>query len=59
MNDNILEIRKLSAGYRASASPLSGGGEAKTVLKDIDLDIRRDEFFGLIGDSGCGKTTLA
>ena len=59
MNDNILEIRKLSAGYRASASPLSGGGEAKTVLKDIDLDIRRDEFFGLLGESGCGKTTLA
>lgn len=59
MDDNILEIRKLSAGYRSSASPLSGGGEAKTVIKDIDLDIRRDEFFGLLGESGCGKTTLA
>ena len=56
---NILEIRNLSAGYRGSAFPLSGAGRTKAVLKDIDLDIRRNEFFGLLGESGSGKTTLA
>ncbi len=33
------------------------GGETR-VLDDIDLDIRRGEFFSLLGPSGCGKTTL-
>lgn len=39
-------------GYRSA-----GGGETR-VLDDIDLDIRRGEFFSLLGPSGCGKTTL-
>ena len=29
-----------------------------TVLRDIDLAIRKGEFFSLLGPSGCGKTTL-
>ena len=28
------------------------------VLHDIDLSIRKGEFFSLLGPSGCGKTTL-
>jgi peptide/nickel transport system ATP-binding protein len=31
----------------------------KTVLSDIELDIRRGEVLGLIGQSGSGKSTLA
>ena len=33
-------------------------GGATKVLDDIDLDVRRGEFFSLLGPSGCGKTTL-
>lgn len=29
-----------------------------TVLKDIDLTVRKGEFISLIGHSGCGKSTL-
>ncbi|WP_043922831.1 ABC transporter ATP-binding protein [Leadbettera azotonutricia] len=29
-----------------------------TVLNDINLAIRKGEFFSLLGPSGCGKTTL-
>ena len=31
---------------------------ARTVLADISLDVRRGEFFTIVGPSGTGKTTL-
>jgi NitT/TauT family transport system ATP-binding protein len=33
-------------------------GSPNVVLKDIELDVRRGEFVSLVGQSGCGKTTL-
>jgi len=32
--------------------------DEKFVLKDINLDIEKGEFFSILGPSGCGKTTL-
>lgn len=29
------------------------------VLEDVSLDIRRGEIFGLVGETGCGKSVLA
>lgn len=33
-------------------------GSTKTVLKDICIEFKGDEFVSLLGPSGCGKTTL-
>ena len=46
--DPIVEIRNVSFGYEA----------ARPVLRDIDLAIERGAVVGIMGQSGCGKTTL-
>ena len=46
-DDNYLEIRSLGKQY--------GSHQA---LCDVNLTIKRGEFFSLLGSSGCGKTTL-
>jgi oligopeptide/dipeptide ABC transporter ATP-binding protein len=51
MTDALLEVR----GLRVSIS--SDEGEAH-VLDFIDLDLRRGEVLGLVGESGCGKSTV-
>ena len=44
----ILEVRSLSACYAS--------GEA--VLREVSLTVQPGEVLGIIGESGCGKTTL-
>jgi ABC-2 type transport system ATP-binding protein len=40
------------------AQSLTRAFGAKTALKDVSLDVREGELFGLIGPDGAGKTTL-
>ncbi len=53
----LIRIESLVAGY--SSGFLRIGSEEKEVLKDVSLKILPGEILGLIGSSGCGKTTLA
>jgi phospholipid/cholesterol/gamma-HCH transport system ATP-binding protein len=45
---HIVEIRNVSFGYDA----------ARPVLRDVTLSIPRGAVVGIMGQSGCGKTTL-
>jgi len=55
----IIVIRNLSAAYVSRSFGWFGKKEIKPVLNNINLDINTAEIFGLTGESGCGKTTLA
>jgi peptide/nickel transport system ATP-binding protein len=47
----LVAVRDLAVRYRRK-------GQAVTALDGIDLDWQRGEILGLVGESGCGKTTL-
>lgn len=58
MNDTpLLSVKSLTAAYEHRG--VFGKKEIKPVLSGVDLDVNRGEIFGLVGESGCGKTTLA
>ena len=37
---------------------ISKSFEGDKILNNINLSIRKGEFFSILGPSGCGKTTL-
>jgi oligopeptide/dipeptide ABC transporter ATP-binding protein len=56
--DAVIQVRNLRKWYRLGAGAL-GLGE-KIYLKavdDVSFDVERGKTFGLVGESGCGKTT--
>jgi len=59
MSDNyVLEVKNLNAYYKIGGNVL-GGKTKKQVLFDVNFDIKNGEVLGLVGESGCGKTTLS
>ena len=59
MNDNIVEIKNLKKYY-----PLTSGLMKKSIgivraVDDVTFNIPRGKTIGLVGESGCGKTTIS
>lgn len=52
----VLEVNNLVKTYQKSAS-MEEKDEIR-VLKGLDFEVREGEFVGIMGKSGCGKTTL-
>lgn len=58
MQDNILEVNNLKKYF-----PIKSGVLQRTVghvkaVDDVSFSIKKGETFGLVGESGCGKTTI-
>lgn len=49
--DILVSVRHLKMFF-----PMSGGRKLKAV-HDVSFDIKKGECFGVVGESGCGKTT--
>ena len=47
MKQNLLELKDVSKLF-----------DTTEALKDIDLNVKKNEFITLLGPSGCGKTTI-
>ena len=56
--DNLIEVRSLRKWFPIKGGMLSAVRSHVRAVDGVDLDIRRGETLGVVGESGCGKTTL-
>jgi len=54
----LISIHNLKTYYPIRAGILRRVVGNVRAVDDVSFDIRRGEIFGLVGESGCGKTTL-
>jgi oligopeptide transport system ATP-binding protein len=54
----LVEIRELVKHFKLPGGWLTGERRVVHALDNIDLDIYSGEVLGIVGESGCGKTTL-
>jgi oligopeptide transport system ATP-binding protein len=58
-DDNILEVTGLKKHFHVGGGFLAKSSALNIrAVDDVTFSVRRGETFGLVGESGCGKTTL-
>ena len=57
--NNLIEVRNLVKHFEVSSGFFSRNKKVIKAVDGIDFDIKSGETLGLVGQSGCGKTTTA
>ncbi|MGL4402503.1 MAG: ABC transporter ATP-binding protein [Fusobacteriaceae bacterium] len=55
---NVLEIKNLKKYFKIERKSFFQKEKLLKAVDDISFTIKRGETFGLVGESGCGKTTV-
>ncbi|MRR14238.1 ATP-binding cassette domain-containing protein, partial [archaeon] len=55
----LLEIHKVKKHYQITSGIFRKAQGSIAAVDGVDLDIFPDETLGLVGESGCGKTTVS
>ncbi|MEW6127774.1 MAG: dipeptide ABC transporter ATP-binding protein [Acidobacteriota bacterium] len=56
-NDTLIEVKNLTKYFPVGAGLFGKGAEVVKAVDDVSFTIRKGETFGLVGESGCGKST--
>ena len=54
----LLEVQRLKTWFDVRRGVLGGGRAVLRAVDDVSFEIRAGETLGLVGESGCGKTTV-
>lgn len=57
MKDVILEVKNLKKYFPVKKSFIRGKTQYLKAVDDLSFKVMKGETFGLVGESGCGKTT--
>jgi ABC-type oligopeptide transport system ATPase subunit len=55
----LIEARELRKSYARTTGAFVTGGAKFTAVDGVSFSVAAGETFAVVGESGCGKTTLA
>lgn len=59
MSDYILQVKDLIKTFKIGGGFLGGKEQTVRAVNGVSFDLRRGQSIGLVGESGCGKSTVA